>query len=114
MNFLNEVEKNELTKFVENKTQFEAVRKVILSGVFYDGVLKQGEAMDVLRNFMIARFTNPQGMSPAPIGIDTDETLGRKLRAMIDGISMVETAFKKFEQFEQKVGEQQIKKKVGR
>lgn len=107
--YLNQTEKEQIQQFLENKVLYEAVRKVILSGVYEDGKLEEGKGADVLKNFVLARFTTPNGMTPPSVSIDDDKIIGQKLRAIIDGISMVETGFQKLESLK-KVEPEETKK----
>lgn len=91
MDYLSEHERQEVEKFLENKTLFEAVRKVILSGVYLDGRLEADKPADPLKNFVLAAFTQP-GVSLLP-----DQDMGAKMRSIINAVSMVETGFAELE-----------------
>ena len=86
--FLDKTEQEEVRKFVDNDRMREAVRKVILSGLYSQGVLKKGKKAIVNRNFAVA-IVNDQ--------VQTDEQIGQKLRAVWSGISALEQAFKDME-----------------
>ena len=91
--YLSEIEKSALDRFVSDETMREAVKKVILSGVYDDGVLREGKPSDPLKNFMLAYFTSPQGsLLPA-------EEKGYRLEAILNAISMVETGFKNLDKY---------------
>lgn len=90
---LSDSEKSALERFVLDEVTREAVRKVILSGIYFDGRLTPGEPADPLKNFMLAYFTTPQAaLLPA-------EEKGHRLEAIINAISLVETGFKEIEKF---------------
>lgn len=89
--YLNEIEKQELQKFIENKTLYEAVRKVILSGIYFNGRMEEGKPADPLRNFILGKLAQPQVL------MNDDRHLGALTRSTIDGISMVESGFEQFE-----------------
>ena len=105
-NYLNETEKHKIRQFLADDTMREAVKKVLLSGVYYDGRLNAGEGADPQRNFLLGFFTNQKGMVPPPVSVMPDVELGQQLRALVHGISMVESGFKELE----KLKEVEIKK----
>lgn len=91
MDFLNTIEKSEIEKFLENTTLKEAVKKVLLSGIYFNGTLKEGEKANATRNFALAL---------ASVGISqgiTDEVLGQDIRARAVGIGLLEDAFSQLE-----------------
>lgn len=86
MDYLSDIEKAELNKFATNKVMFEAVKKVLLAGIYQNGVLKAGEKAEPLKNFALGLAFKP-GIS--------NEMLGADLRACAEGINTVELGFKK-------------------
>lgn len=104
--YLNDIEKAELEKFVENTTQFEAVRKVLLAGIYFNGTLSKGKPADARKNFILAQLTQPL-MENAPI-----EEFGHYAKSLVNGVKLIETGFQDFEKF-RKV-EPEVKKKVNR
>ncbi len=94
MNILNEQELIEVRKFLENEVQMEAVRKVLLGGIYYNGTLKPGEASDPSRNFALSLV--------AQRGQASNEELGQDLRACSQGIILLETAFQKLLTYKEK------------
>lgn len=89
---LNDKEKSEIEKFWANDTLREAVRKVLLAGIYENGVLKEGKKADPSKNFALYEaFQSTQG---API---TDAELGQVIRAKAWGIRTVEMAFAELE-----------------
>lgn len=104
--YLNDIEVAELEKFVENKTMFEAARKVLLAGIYFNGTLSEGKPAEARKNFILAQLTQPI-MENAPI-----EEYGHYAKALVNAIKLVETGFNDFEKF-RKV-EPETKPKVNR
>ena len=86
---LNQIEKEKLIAFTEDKVMFEAVRKHLLSGLYNPGVLRPGVPADARTNwaFQLVWDRSPQSMPR------TTEELGADLRAMVRGIQLVEGAW---------------------
>ena len=106
MDYLNDIEKAEVEKFVENKTMLEAVRKVLLAGIYFNGVLEKGKPADARKNFILAQLTQPI-MENAPI-----EEFGHYAKSLVNGVKLIETGFADLEKF--KVVEPETKPKVNR
>ena len=86
--FLNEAEKERISsRFLEDPVLVEAVRKVILSGIYSDGVLEKGRPADPLKNFIVALFTRPQIM-----GLPSEKK-GQLMETVINAVSIVESGF---------------------
>lgn len=88
INYLNEVEKEAVANFIQNKLLANAVKKVILAGVYYNGTLVPGENPDPLKNFALALVND---------GSVDDKVLGEKLRAANRGVQLIEQAYMMFE-----------------
>lgn len=89
---LSDQEKAKLEAFAKDRTLFEAVRKVLLFGVYYNGTLRPGVKADPGKNFALQLpFAND--------GTISDELIGQDVRAAVRGIRLVEGAFKEFERF---------------
>lgn len=88
--FLNEIEKTELQTFASNPTMLEAVRKVVLAGVYFNGTLAPGQPAQARRNFALS---NPMAKGTEM----TDEQLGQAVRAQAEGVRMVEVGFAEIE-----------------
>lgn len=97
---LNEIEVEEIKKFVANKTQFEAVRKVLLKGIYFNGVIKPGEKHLPNMNFALSLAYAKSEVS--------NEELGADLRACAEGIRTVETGFSRLVE----IGETKVAPKV--
>ena len=94
----------------------EAVRKVILSGIYFDGVLKPGRPSDPFKNFILGKFAGKieGSMQPPPVIMDSTEEIGLKMRAIIDAISMLETGFRELDKLKKVVPLKEVKKNKGR
>lgn len=89
---LSDQEKAKLEAFAKDRTLLEAVRKVLLFGIYNNGTLKPGEKVDPGQNFALSlAFANDGTLS--------DEQIGQDVRAAVRGIRLVEGAFKEFEKF---------------
>jgi hypothetical protein len=82
---LDDAEKAQLEYFMENEVMREAVKKVLLVGIYGNGTLQKGKRADPLRNFALGLASN-QGELP-------NEILGQQLRAAWEGINSLELAF---------------------
>ncbi len=87
---LNDQEKVKVGLFVEDTVMFEAVKKVLLAGIYYNGVLKPGVNSDPLQNYALSLASNP-GIS--------NEILGQDLRATSEGIMFLENGLKKLKDY---------------
>ena len=97
--YLNQVEKDAVANFLENVTLREAVRKVLLSGIYLDGTLVEGRAADPLKNFILATMTTQTAQVLPQV------ERGAKLDAIVNAISMLETGFRNLEKLKSvKVG----------
>jgi hypothetical protein len=86
---LNDIEKDAVGSFVSNKTLFDAVKKVILAAVYFNGTLRQGQP---------ARPTLNAALSLAMSKEYSNEQLGEDLRALAEGVRLVEVGFGKLEE----------------
>lgn len=84
---LDDQEKLALQMFIDNDIQREAVRKVLLFGVYQSGTLKKGKEANPLNNFMLAYVSNA-----AELHLKNEE-IGEYARAAWEGIQLVENAF---------------------
>lgn len=83
--FLNDIEKDAIIAFNENKTMAEAVRKVLLASIYVNGTLRPGVPANASRNFAFFLAASDKAIS--------DEKLGEDLRGRLYGVSIVETGF---------------------
>lgn len=88
-NILSDQEKDKLQAFLEDKTMSEAVRKVLLAGIYYNGTLEAGKVPEPNVNFILSW----------PFMIDlqnadvSDASIGQDVRASVRGIRLVEMGF---------------------
>ncbi len=88
--FLSEQEKDKLKLVASDKVMLEAVKKVILSAVYFDGTLDKKGIPDPLKNFALALASRP--------GVK-NEDLGAELRASLCGVQLLETGFRELEKY---------------
>lgn len=93
--FLSEKEESAVKRFLADETMMEAVRKILLSGVYEDGILVPNTPADPLKNFILGAFTTQTS------SLLSYEEKGRKLDTIINAISLVESGFKQLERFKQ-------------
>jgi hypothetical protein len=89
--YLSEGEKVEVGKFVDNKKLFEAVKKVILMGIYHNGTLQEDKPADPLVNALLPNLAHMPAF--------TDEQLGQTLRAKAQSIAMLENSLTAMEAF---------------
>ncbi len=89
MDYLSDEEKELVVAFTKNNKMSEAVRKVLLAGIYDNGTLKPEERAQPTRNFALKLFFSHQGETIS------DEALGQDLRGCAMGITMLESAFNK-------------------
>lgn len=89
--FLSDIEHERIVSFYNDAVMREAVRKVILAGVYNNGVLKPGEPADPTKNFALSlAFAK---------GDYSNEDLGADLRAVAEGIRAVEQGFNELSKY---------------
>ena len=103
LRYLNDVEIDSLQQFIDNPVLMSAVKKVLLSGIYFEGIIKEGDDIDPKENFLLALANQDKSA----------EELGKELRARAEGIRLLELGFKKLERFK-KVGESQVKRNQAR
>jgi hypothetical protein len=95
MNFLNDIEKDAVAQFLDNKTAKEAVRKVILRRIYFDGVLQEGEVPNAYENFALNIYKDQSTGE-----MYTDEELGQLTKIRRFAIELLERGFKDMESLE--------------
>lgn len=96
--FLTDLEVEKIMAFQADATMREAVRKVLLAGIYYNGTLEPGTAANPAQNFLLTQaFEAAIGNRPI-----TDEELGQQVRGLASGIRQLEVAFKELSEL--KVG----------
>lgn len=94
--YLSSQEHTEIKKFIENKTMFEAVKKVLMEMVYTQGVLKEGEPAnpDINYAFALAARRRITGFTDL-----TNEQIGADLCAVWEGTNLVGLGFKELGKF---------------
>lgn len=82
---LNDIEKLELQRFADNQTMYEAVRKVILFNVYFNGTLRPGEPANPLRNYCLAKV--------AQNTMSNNDVLANELRAVWEATNILEAGY---------------------
>lgn len=88
--YLNSIEEDQLSHLAENLTLLNAVKKVLLEGVYSNGVLVAGENAESGRNFALSLAFSKEA---------SNEQIGADLRACAEGIRIIESGFKELEKF---------------
>jgi len=91
LDYLSEIEVQKVELFLEDNIMREAVKKVILSGVYFDGTMEAGKPHDPLKNFVLGKLSQQQVM------MNDDRHMGALARSMIDAVGMIETGFGELE-----------------
>ncbi len=89
---LTELEKDKLKFVAADEVMLGAIKKVVLSSVYFDGTLDKKGTPDPLKNFCLALAARP--------GIKNEE-LGAEIRASLAGVQLLETGFKALEGFKE-------------
>lgn len=87
---LSELEKSKLKLVTSDKVTMEAIKKVILSCIYFDGTLRKEGLPEPLKNFCLAIASEPR---------QTNEEIGARMRASLAGVQLLETGFKELEKF---------------
>jgi hypothetical protein len=95
--FLSDIEHQKLVKFNSDPIMKEAVRKILLKGIYENGTIRAGAIADPLKNFALALAFNPNM---------PNEILGQHLKAAAEGINAVENAFQKISMYRDEVVDQ--------
>ena len=85
MDSLNEIEVSAVQAFYENEGMRESVKKVILDGIYGQGVLNPGQKADTMHNRALVIVQENREAS--------DELIGAKMRAFYEALSLLEHAF---------------------
>lgn len=87
---LSVLEQAALQNVAGDEVTMEAIRKVMLFGLYNNGTIQPGIQTDPMRNFAIRLVADPSR---------TDEQIGAFLRANAMGISLVESGFDEIRKF---------------
>lgn len=88
---LSDLEKDKLRAIADDDVALDALKKLLLTPVYYNGTLEAGQPADPTRNFVLS-ITNRTDL--------TDEQLGQATRARADAVAMLENAFSILATFE--------------
>ena len=94
--FLTELEISKVEQFCEDKVMSEAVKKVLLSGIYSQGVIEKGFDHDPLQN---AAFNLASQAITNPI---PDAELGANLRGMWAGVNYLHNAYKELSKIKER------------
>jgi hypothetical protein len=86
--YLTEIEISKIEQFCADEAMFEAVRKVMLAGVYYSGALKKGDKLEPKNqafDMLATAYKTGKQVS--------NESLGEELRGLFSGVDMVEQGF---------------------
>lgn len=81
---LDDNEKLAIQMFYDNELQREAVKKVLLAALYYNGVLLKGQKACPTMNFLLA-IAGRRDIS--------DEQMGREARTAAEGVAALENGF---------------------
>ena len=90
---LSDKEIAEVQKFIKNDCLKEAVKKILLYGIYYNGTLKKGEEPNPMMNFALT-------INEIDGKMLTDEEIGAVLRAKRHAIEMLVTGYQELEKFD--------------
>src|SRR3990167_2710609 len=93
---LSELEKDKLRLIASDFITLGALKKVLLSAVYFDGTLTEEGVPDPLKNFALALASRP--------GVK-NEDLGADLKASLAGVQLLETGFQELVKFNVKTVE---------
>lgn len=88
--FLTELEKDRLALVASDEVMIEALKKVILHSVYFDGTLNKKGIPDPLKNFTLAFASRPGAKN---------EELGAELKASLAAVQLLETGFRELAKF---------------
>lgn len=97
MDFLSKVEQDKIALFNQDVVLFEAIKKVILKGVYSQGKLEKDKPANPMLNAALGLVAQTQ-----MDGKITNEQLGADLRAYFEGAKMVEMGFEQLSKIKNK------------
>ncbi len=90
-------EKEQISSFINNEDMFKAVKKVVLSSIYFDGTIRKEGIPSPLTNFalnLVAQATNDMKVSNAK--------LGRIMKESLAAVQLLEQGFAKLWRFDKK------------
>ena len=91
MDYLTDIEKDALVQFNQHAVMFDAVKKVLLAGLYENGRIEAGKDPAATRNAAFGLVAQGREFS--------NEELGADLRALWQGVNALEMGFKKINEF---------------
>ena len=95
---LNDIEKDKIRSFAEDKVLFAAVKKYVLAVVYRHGVVEKGKDFQGNVNWALQFAWGATESAGIP---RTDEELGQQLRALTFATKLVESGFKELEEMKE-------------
>ncbi len=92
---LNDIEKDKIKSFTEDKIMFEAVKKYVLAVAYQHGTFKKGEPFNGIVNYALQFAGQAINADSVP---RSDEELGQNIRALTQATSLVESGFKELKE----------------
>ena len=108
LEYLSDIEKAKIAVFNEDTVLYNAVKKVLLESIYNNGVLRKDCPPDPSKNAAmgLARISGQVLQTGQVIPFYTNEQLGEDLRAMAEGVNLLEQGFTQLNLIKQKpVGE---------
>lgn len=87
-NFLTELEQTLVEAFYNNETQRDAVKKVLLNGIYRNGVMTAGQRHNANENWVYSLPWKADGQNTV-----SNEQLGADVRAIAEALRAIETVF---------------------
>lgn len=105
---LSDQEKLAIQMFMDNEVQREAVKKVLMFGVYHNGTLRKDQPADPLLNFTLGLVSNAAELKMS------DADLGSQLRAAWEGVQFVELAWSMMSSYKKDAPEKSKKENPAR
>ena len=85
---LTELEISKIEQFCSDENMYEAVKKIMLAALYYDGAMRKGEEF-IAKNQAFGLISQAYSQ-----GADvSDATLGASLRGLFEGVNLLEQAY---------------------
>jgi hypothetical protein len=94
--YLNDNEIENIEAFCKNEVMFEAVKKVMLAGIYNHGVIAKGFTPDPLKNGALS-LASMSMANPIP-----NEELGAHIRGVWAGLNALENAYNELQKIKNK------------
>lgn len=90
---LTDREKEAISSFINNEVMFKAVKKVVLSSIYFDGTIRKEGIPHPMKNWATALVNDPT---------ISDVKLGKMLKSGVAGMQLLEEGFAKLARFDKK------------